>query len=73
MAGTETTLPSSATQGFVPANTFVYDKLDCGVHDFGAGPPQDYLVGSGTLQFHGTETDVNGTQTSATLNLMPSS
>jgi hypothetical protein len=69
----DSTLPSSTeTNGFIFSTEFVYGDLDCGIHAYQGPPgPQDYLVTDGTLHFHGTETDANGRQTSATLDLTP--
>jgi hypothetical protein len=75
LASTAYTLPSSATQSFVISNNnnaFAYRQLDCGIHRYQGPPgPEDYFATGGTLQFSGTETDVNGAQTTATLDLNP--
>lgn len=77
LAPTQYTLPSSSTQAFLISNnyqSFTYDQIDCGIHAYQGPPgPEDYFATSGTLQFTGTETDVNGSQTTATLGISPAS
>jgi hypothetical protein len=76
LAPSQYTLPSStSTQSFIIGNNynpFVYRQLDCGIHFYQGPPgPEQYFAIDGTLKFSGTETDANGTQTTATLNLNP--
>lgn len=71
VAQSDVTLPTADTNGFIQAK-FVYDDLDCGVHHYASMPSsEDFTASSGTLHFHGSETDINGNQTTGTLDLTP--
>jgi hypothetical protein len=71
VARSDVTLPTTDTNGFIQAK-LVYHDLDCGVHHYAnMASSEDFTAFSGTLHFHGSETDINGNQSTATLDLTP--